>query len=108
MLWLGGALKSTGIRIDKLGSQVDIPLTILHQLNLDDHYPFGKDLLNPESKSFAFYTFNEGFVFITDSSKYAYDHKLGEPVAEEGSGAEKAGILGKAYLQHLYDDFLKR
>jgi phosphoglycerol transferase MdoB-like AlkP superfamily enzyme len=108
MLWLGGALNAHGIRIDKLGSQVDIPLTILHQLGLNDNFQFGKDLLSNGSKSFAFYTFNEGFAFITDSSRYVYDHKLGGPVVLEGPGAERAGVLGKAYLQFMYDDFLKR
>ncbi len=108
MLWMGGALAVQDVRIDKFGSQVDIPLTLLHQLGLDDNYPFGKDLLSSGSNSFAFYTFNEGFAFITDSSKYVYDHKLGEPVDEEGADPESAGEMGKAYLQVLYDDFLKR
>ncbi len=108
MLWLGGALAVHNVKIEKFGSQVDIPLTLLHQLDLDDNYPFGKDLLSQESNSFAFYTFNEGFAFITDSSKYVYDHKLGAPVVEEGEDPGSAGRLGKAYLQVLYDDFLKR
>jgi phosphoglycerol transferase MdoB-like AlkP superfamily enzyme len=108
MLWLGGALAVQDIKVDKYGTQVDIPLTVLHQLDLDDNYPFAKDLLSPDSKSFAFYTFNEGFAFITDSSKYIYDHKLRESVAEEGTDPASAGIMGKAYLQVLYDDFLKR
>jgi len=108
MLWVGGALATHGVKIDKLGSQVDIPLTVLHQLDLDDNYPFAKDLLSEGSNSFAFYTFNEGFVFITDTSKYVYDHKLGAPVAGECTNPEAAGRFGKAYLQVLYDDFLKR
>ena len=108
MLWLGGALSVHGIKIEKLGSQVDIPLTILHQLDLDGNYPFGKDMLSEQSGSFAFYTFNEGFGFMTDSSKYIYDHKLGKPVLEVGRSPELAGKFGKAYLQVLYDDFLKR
>ncbi|MFH0841323.1 MAG: LTA synthase family protein [Bacteroidota bacterium] len=108
MLWLGGALAVHGARIEKYGSQVDIPLTLLHQLGQDDNYPFAKDLLSPESASFAFYTFNEGFAFISDSSKYIYDHKLGKPVVEKGRDPLSAGISGKAYLQVLYDDFLKR
>jgi phosphoglycerol transferase MdoB-like AlkP superfamily enzyme len=108
MLWLGGALAIRGTEINKFGSQVDIPLTLLHQMGLDDVYPFGKDLLSEGSNSFAFYTFNEGFGFITDSSKYIYDHKMGEPVIKQGTDPELAGRLGKAYLQVLYDDFLKR
>jgi phosphoglycerol transferase MdoB-like AlkP superfamily enzyme len=108
MLWVGGALENGNIKIEKLGTQVDIPVTILHQLDLDGNYPFAKDLLSGGSSSFAFYTFNEGFTFITDTSKYVYDHKLGAPVVEEGSHPGEAGRIGKAYLQVVYDDFMKR
>jgi phosphoglycerol transferase MdoB-like AlkP superfamily enzyme len=108
MIWLGGALAEHGVQIPKTGSQVDIPLTLLHQMSLEGNYPFSKDLLSDGTNSFAFYTFNEGFGFITDSSKYIYDHKPGKPVFEDGKDPEFAGNLGKAYLQVLYDDFLKR
>ncbi|MBG0860485.1 MAG: LTA synthase family protein [Bacteroidales bacterium] len=108
MLWFGGAVSIRGMRVKKFGSQVDLPLTLLHQLDLDGDYPFGKDMFSEQSCSFSFYTFNEGFGFITDSSKYIYDHKLGKPVLEEGRDPEWAGKLGKAYLQVLFDDFLKR
>jgi phosphoglycerol transferase MdoB-like AlkP superfamily enzyme len=108
MLWLGGAVSVRGMKVKKFGSQVDLPLTLLHQLGLDGDYPFGKDMFSEQSGSFSFYTFNEGFGFITDSSKYIYDHKLGRPVLEEGRDPEWAGRLGKAYLQVLFDDYLKR
>jgi phosphoglycerol transferase MdoB-like AlkP superfamily enzyme len=108
MLWLGGALSKQGIKVKKYGSQVDIPVTILDQLDKNVDFPFGKDLLADESNSFAFYTFNEGFAFITDTSAYIYDHKLGAPVLRRGSDSESAGVYGKAFLQVLYDDFLKR
>jgi len=52
--------------------------------------------------------YNEGFVFITDSSKVIYDHKLGEPVVSEGPDSERDLRLGKAFLQVLYDDYMKR
>jgi phosphoglycerol transferase MdoB-like AlkP superfamily enzyme len=108
MLWLGGALKESGSMIEKLGSQVDIPLTVLHQMDLEGDFPFGKDLLSGESDSFAFYTFNEGFAFITDTSSVIFDQKLGRAVVKEGSKPEVAEQYGKAYLQVLYDDYLKR
>ncbi len=108
MLWLGGALAKEGIKVEKYGSQVDIPVTLLDQLDKKVNFPFGKDLFSDRSNSFAFYTFNEGFAFITDSSKFVYDHKLGKPVLEEGKEPESAGIYGKAFLQVLYDDFLTR
>jgi phosphoglycerol transferase MdoB-like AlkP superfamily enzyme len=108
MIWLGGALAEHGVKITKTGDQVDIPLTLLHQMGLEDIYPFSKDLLSDGTNSFAFYAFNEGFGFVTDSSKYIYDHKPGRSVVEEGKDPASAGNLGKAYLQVLYDDFLKR
>ena len=108
MLWIGGALSKKGIRIDKLGSQVDIPITLLNQLGLSSNFPFAKDLLSDESNSFAFYTYNEGFGFITDSSAYIYDHKLKESVLKEGKDPDSAEKNGKAYLQVLFDDYFKR
>ena len=108
MLWLGGALAKEGIKVEKYGSQIDIPVTFLDQLDKKVNFPFGKDLFSDGSNSFAFYTFNEGFAFITDSSKFIYDHKLGKPVVAEGKEPESAGIYGKAFLQVLYNDFLER
>ncbi len=108
MLWLGGALKTPGRKVEKLGSQADIPVTLLQQLDTGSNFRFGKDLLSDGSRSFAFYTFREGFAFLTDTSVYIYDHQLGKPVAEEGKDPGYAGRLGKAYLQALYDDYLKR
>jgi phosphoglycerol transferase MdoB-like AlkP superfamily enzyme len=108
MLWIGGALSQKGFTVDKLGSQVDIPITLLDQLGLEGSFPFAKDLLSDESQSFAFYTYNEGFAFITDSSSVIYDQKLRETVSEEGTNPELAEKTGKAYLQVLFDDYLKR
>lgn len=108
MLWIGGAVNLTGLEIRKTGSQTDIPLTLLHQLGLGGDFPFGKDLLSDGSASFAFYVFNDGFAFITDSSRYIYDHQLGNSVDTGGMDPERAGRLGKAFLQVLYDDFLNR
>ncbi len=108
MLWIGGALNVKGISVDKTGSQVDIPVTLLDQLGLEGNFHFGKDLFSKESDSYAFYTFNEGFGFITDSSAYYWDQKLQKPVLTEGKDPEYAGVIGKAYLQVLFDDYLKR
>lgn len=108
MLWLGGALAKQGIIIEKKGSQVDIPLTLMNQLGMPGDYRFAKDLLSDRSNSFAFYTYNEGFGFITDSSAVIYDQKLGNTVLKEGKGSDYAEKTGKAYLQVLFDDYLKK
>jgi phosphoglycerol transferase MdoB-like AlkP superfamily enzyme len=108
MLWIGGALSVKGKRIEKFGSQVDIPITLLNQLGLKGNFPFGKDLLSDGSRSFSFYTYNEGFAFITDSSTVIYDQKLKKPVIKEGRDPDYAEKCGKAYLQVLFNDYLKR
>ncbi len=108
MLWIGGALNTTGITITKAGSQVDIPVTLLNQVGLAGDFTFGKDLLSTESSSFAFYTYNEGFGFITDSAAVIYDHKLKKAVLKEGRDADLAEKSGKAYLQVLFNDYLQR
>jgi phosphoglycerol transferase MdoB-like AlkP superfamily enzyme len=108
MVWLGGAVSKGGVRVEKLGSQTDIPVTLFGQLGLPRIFPFGKDLLSDLSASFAFYTFNEGFGYITDSSAVAYDHKLKKPVLLEGKDPEYAEKSGKSFLQVLFNDYLKR
>jgi len=108
MLWVGGALSKRGLRIEKLGSQVDIPVTLLNQLGLNGNFPFSKDMLSARSKSFAFYTYNEGFGFLTDSSAAGFDLKSRMPVMSEGKDPESGEKKGKAFLQVLFNDYLKR
>ena len=108
MLWVGGALENKGIRIEKLGGQVDIPSTVLSQLGLIGSFPFGKDLLSDKSKSFAFYTYNEGFGFITDSSSVGFDLKSRTPMLMEGKNPDSGERKGKAYLQVLFNDYINR
>jgi phosphoglycerol transferase MdoB-like AlkP superfamily enzyme len=108
MLWIGGALSKRGYRIERHGSQTDIPATLCGQLGLLQEFPFGKDLLADGKASFAFYAFNEGFGFVTDSSAVAYDHKLKKPVLKDGKNADLALKSGKSFLQVLFEDYLKR
>ena len=108
LLWIGGAISSNGMKINKLGTQVDIAVTLLNQMGINGNFSFGKDLLSQEAKSFAFYTYNEGFAFITDSSAVIYDQKLKKPVLKEGKDPDYAEKIGKAYLQVLFNDYLKR
>jgi phosphoglycerol transferase MdoB-like AlkP superfamily enzyme len=108
MLWIGGAIAKKGLKVEKFGSQVDIPTTLLDQLGIEGNFPFGKDLLSDHSKSFAFYTYNEGFGFLTDSSAVGFDLKSKTAVLREGKDPESAERKGKAFLQVLFDDYIKR
>ena len=108
MLWVGGAVSKKGIMVEKFGSQVDIPTTLLDQLGIGGNFPFAKDLLSDHSKSFAFYTYNEGFGFLTDSSAVGFDLKSRMAVLREGKDPESAERKGKAFLQVLFEDYIKR
>jgi phosphoglycerol transferase MdoB-like AlkP superfamily enzyme len=108
MVWTGGALNASGLRVEITGGQVDIANTLLNQVGFEGDFPFGKDLLSTGSKSYAFYTYNEGFGFVTDSSSVEYDHKVKKVMVGEGKDFLAAEKYGKAYLQVLFDDYLKR
>jgi phosphoglycerol transferase MdoB-like AlkP superfamily enzyme len=108
MIWTGGALSRKGMKVEKIGSQVDIPVTVLNQLGIKSNFPFAKDLFSDKSNSFAFYTFNEGFGFVTDTSDVSFDLKQRKAVLNEGKDPILTENLGKAYLQVLFDDYLKR
>ncbi len=58
-LFWGGALtdSSKGLKIDKIGSQVDVVKTLLNQINIDvKQFNWSKDLLNPTTKEWAVIT----------------------------------------------------
>jgi phosphoglycerol transferase MdoB-like AlkP superfamily enzyme len=58
LLFLGGALKKEweGKTWDKIVSQLDIPSTILHQLNLPSkEYVWSRNIFNPYTPSSAYY-----------------------------------------------------
>lgn len=108
MIWTGGALAIRDSVVTRIGGQTDIPLTLLNQTAFRGSFKFGKDLLSDDAKSFAFFTFNEGFGLVTDSSAVAYDCKPKAVAEKSGKAPEAAEEYGKAYLQVLFDDYLKR
>ena len=109
MLWLGGALKTGQIHIDKFGSQTDLAKTLLSQLNLPaSHYNFGKNLLDPESPSFAFYSCQNGFGMISDSIHLVYNLPASEFFVETGTDASDWRKTCLGYMQYLSSDFVKR
>lgn len=112
-LILGGALKEEyrGSKITKTCSQIDFPATVLSQLNISyKEFIWSKDNLNKGSKGFALYTFDNGFGFLTDSSRCVYDHNLKTTLIYEdiiaGSQKEKSLTQGKALLQKAFQQYI--
>jgi phosphoglycerol transferase MdoB-like AlkP superfamily enzyme len=114
LLLLGGALNTEymGKTFDKIASQVDFAATILHQLNINhEHFSWSRNVFNPYYSPFAFYSFDEGFGWVTDHSEIVYDHKLKQTHAfgnDKPIPASDQNILsGKAYLQVLMDAYIR-
>ncbi len=108
MLWLGGALQVKDTIINTYASQTDLPVTILRQLDIESDYPFSKDLFDPGTQSFAFYAFNDGFGFMTDTMKIVFDNVSNRYIVTEGVVPGNEPEIGKAYLQVTFEDFVSR
>lgn len=106
MLWLGGALNIRDTIIHKIGSQTDIPVTLLNQLDLpSEDFKFSKDLFSEDSKSFAYYTHNDGFGYLQDSSSSVYSLITSEYLQNDFPDSSLEVDPGLAFLQNLMNDF---
>ncbi len=109
VLWLGGALKKTNIVVDKTVSQLDIAGSLLTQLHFKENpFRFSKNVFDSSSKHWAFFTFNDGIGYITDSSRLLFDNVGKRVVFEEGKVNKEQINNAKALVQILYSDFLKK
>lgn len=108
LLLVGGAIREPR-RIDVYGSQHDIAATLLAQLSLPhNEFIFSKDMLNPASPHFAFFTVPDAFGVVTPDNQLIFNNESNSIVVDEGIEKGKNLKLGQAYLQKLYDDIAKR
>lgn len=105
----GGALAHEGLRLEQLGSQSDIAATLLAQLQLQhSHFNWSRNLLAPTNYPFAFYVFNDGFSFLTPQGTYTLDNVSGQPIVEEEGVSTEQRQYGQAYMQHSFEDFVRK
>ncbi|HBF88694.1 MAG TPA: hypothetical protein DDX39_08640 [Bacteroidales bacterium] len=112
LLITGPALKPEykGKTIHKIFSQIDITSTLLAQLKFDYRkFVWSKNMMNPYTKEFAYYSFDDGIGWIVPSGSYAYDHDLKK--YRHNTFADKDSLeielkKGKAYLQILFKEYL--
>jgi phosphoglycerol transferase MdoB-like AlkP superfamily enzyme len=103
--------KFQGKTIENIASHLDIAPTLLAQLKLDhDQFRYGKDLLNPYTRGYAYYAFDNGFGFINGQSKVVYDYNLGKVIScSDTTGKEdcnEAERQGKAFLEVLFQEYI--
>ncbi len=107
MLWLGGAIAKDSSEVNKTGSQIDLAATLLNQLGVSTHqFEFSKNLLSDECKHYAYYVFNDGFGFVTDSTAIIFDHTSKKFISKEGVNIEKVSDEAFSYLSYFQDIFL--
>jgi len=97
-----------GKRIEKIGSQTDIAATLLAQLNINaDRFHWSKDLLNPGTKEFSFYDWDNGFGFATPKQIVSFDN-IGKRIIYKKNNASTDYEVGygKAYMQEVYREYL--
>ena len=98
-----------GKRIHTIGNHHDIPATVLDELGFSaEPFPWSKDLFDPKSRDFAFYTNENGLGWITPEGAGFYIFQKKEWQHFSGALKQEDGVKAQAYLQRLYDDFLKK
>ena len=108
LLMVGGAIRNPR-KVETYGSQQDIAATLLSQLEIPhNEFTFSKDMLNPNSPHFAFFTVPDAFGVVTADNQVIFNCQAGDVAVDEGTAKGKNLPLGKAYLQKLYDDLAKR
>lgn len=108
LILTGGAVKEPQ-RITAYGSQIDIAAILLAQLGLPhDDFTFSKNILNPSSPHFAFFTFPNIFGMVTADNEVVFNCESNTVAMDEGTHQGENLNKGKAYLQKLYDDLAKR
>lgn len=108
LIFTGGALQLKG-RIAAIGSQTDIATTLLDQLRLPAaDFKWGKDLLDSAATPFAFYSFNNGFGFVTPAGAATVDNVSGKIIYADPGYDTTRLAYGKAYMQFSYQDYLNR
>jgi phosphoglycerol transferase MdoB-like AlkP superfamily enzyme len=113
LLFYGDVLKQEfkGLKIPRTGAQYDLPCTLLKQIGIAPvEYTWGKDLMARGVPEFAWYSFDNGFGFITAGGYVVYDHNQKRLVQQENT-LDPGNVAymtneGKAFLQVLYRDYL--
>lgn len=102
MLWLGGALAVKDTIVRTIASQTDFAPTLLNQLgSLANEYQWGRDILSPTARDFAYYAFPNGFGFIDSKGSFIYDNIAHRVVGKRGNVSEEMVLTGRAYQQAM-------
>mgnify|MGYP003945731723 CR=1 FL=1 len=114
LLFFGEVIKPAyrGKVYDRTGSQTDLAATLLKQLDMDaTPYTWSKNLLNPYTNAFAFFSWDNGLGFIDEQQAVGFDN-TGKQILYERDKTNKQQTTetlkqGKSYLQKVYQQFIE-
>ncbi|WP_235964461.1 LTA synthase family protein [Pedobacter gandavensis] len=113
LVFFGEVIKKEfrGKKYSNVASQVDIAATLLGQLNIPaKDFNWSKNLLNPYTKPFAYFSWDNGMGFIDNQQCVTFDNvgkmTLFNSNDKDKEGTEKRLDLAKAYLQKVYQQFI--
>jgi len=114
LLFYGDVIKEEfrGKKFTNVGSQADVAATVLAQLNIPaTEFIWSKNLLNPYTKPFAFFSWDNGMGFMNNKQCVTFDN-VGKMVLYNSNPKDKneaTHVLNaaKAYLQTVYQQFIE-
>lgn len=114
LIFFGDVIKPEfrGKEIRDVFSQLDITPTLLKQMGLNTEagqYVWGRNMFNPYSRHFAYFSTFAGGGVVSDEGKIGYQHGLDKLIINSfGPGNPKSTELkrlGKAFQQTVFEDY---
>ena len=111
MLFYGNVIRKEfqGTKCHKPCSQVDIPATILAQMDLPyDKFKWSRNLFNPYEPDFKYFGFDDGLIWIEPAGKFIYDHGIDTYYLIDIPEQSRDSVIrnGKSYLQVLFQEYM--
>jgi phosphoglycerol transferase MdoB-like AlkP superfamily enzyme len=114
LLFYGAVIKEEfrGKKFNNIGSQIDLASTLLKQLKMNTKgFSWSKNLLNPYTKPFAFFSWDNGLGFIDNKQCVTFDN-VGRRILynnHKDDQLQTAVTLkqGQSFLQIVYQQFIE-
>lgn len=110
MLFYGEVIKPgfRGVTWGQPGSQVDIPSTLLAQMDLPhDQFHWSRNLLNPYAPKFRYFGFDNGVIWTEPHAGFGYNAGLDYYSWELPNDFDRQVIKnGKSYMQVVFEEYL--
>jgi phosphoglycerol transferase MdoB-like AlkP superfamily enzyme len=113
LLMFGGVIKPgyRGMKVEKIGGQTDIAVTVLRQLGLKrEGFVWSKDLFSASAKDFAFFNWDQGIGFVSPEQTVTFDVIGKHVLYSKGKVAEKPEVAAltaaKSFMQEVYQQYI--